>query len=235
MALDTHSTEERLSPEVRRRRLRAFADRMLLRAEALDDPEDMPGVERAVRVAAVIERIYSRCDRAETQAPDPRKLEAERAQHYNEALKARVSLAGTLKWAQARRTELGPWWEAAKREATSPRPQADAVPAPAPQGGTPEAAKASTVEAASVASPSVATETTKMAARVIDRPLPVPGLTPVAGAQAAVRAAGAEFRPNAPRAPAALPGLTPQPSKAAQLVAQLRQQGTQTQPPTAPP
>ncbi|MCA1936468.1 MAG: hypothetical protein LDL37_13540, partial [Asticcacaulis sp.] len=211
MALDTHSTEERLSPEVRRRRLRAFADRMLLRAEALDDPEDMQGVERAVRVAAVIERIYSRCDRAETQAPDPRKLEAERAQHYNEALKARVSLAGTLKWAQARRTELGPWWEAAKREATSPRPQADAVPAPAPKGVKPEAAK------------------------VVDRPLPVPGVTPMAGAQAPVRAAGAGFRPKAPLAPAALPGLTPQPSKAAQLVSQLRRQGTQTQPPTAPP
>jgi hypothetical protein len=230
MALDTHSTEERLSPEVRRRRLRAFADRMLLRAEALDDPEDMPGVERAVRVAAVIERIYSRCDRAETQAPDPRKLEAERARHAVASAEARVSLAGTLKWAQARRTELGPWWEAAKREATSPRPQADTVPAPAPQGVTPEAAKASPVEAAAVA-----TKAAKMAARVVDRPLPVPGVTPVAGAQAAVRAAGAEFRPNAPRAPAALPGLTPQPSKAAQLVAQLRGQGTQTQPSTAPP
>ncbi|BBF81473.1 hypothetical protein [Asticcacaulis excentricus] len=203
--------------------MRAFADRMLLRAEALDDPEDMQGVERAVRVAAVIERIYSRCDRAETQAPDPRKLEAERAQHYNEALKARVSLAGTLKWTQARRTELGPWWEAAKREATSPRPQADAVPAPAPRGVTPEAAKASPV-----ASPSVATKAAKMVSKVVDRPLPVPGVTPVA-------AAGPGFQPNAPRAPAALPGLTPQPSKAAQLVAQLRQQGTQTQPPTPPP
>ncbi|BBF80622.1 hypothetical protein [Asticcacaulis excentricus] len=199
--------------------MRAFADRMLLRAEALDDPEDMQGVERAVRVAAVIERIYSRCDRAETQAPDPRKLEAERAQHYNEALKARVSLAGTLQWAQARRTELGPWWEAAKREATSPRPQADAVPAPAPKGVTPEAAKAPTVEAAAVAT---------KASKMIDRPLPVPGVTPV-------RAAGTEFRPNARPAPAVLPGLTPQPSKAAQLVAQLRRQGTQTQPPTAPP
>ncbi len=172
MTLDTRSTEERLSPEVRRRRLRAFADRMLLRAEALDDPEDMQGVERAVRVAAVIERIYSRCDRAETQAPDPRKLEAERAQHHNEALKARVSLAGTLQWAQARRAELGPWWEAAKREATSPRSEADAVPTPAPEGVKPEATKAPTVGASSGANtaPKMAP---KMAAKTVDRVRPV--------------------------------------------------------------
>ncbi|WP_298332718.1 hypothetical protein [Asticcacaulis sp.] len=48
-------------------------------------------------------------------------------------------------------------------------------------------------------------------------------------------AAGVGFPAKAPRAAAALPGLTPQPSKAALLVAQLRRQGTEAQPPTAPP
>lgn len=119
MALDERIAEERLSPKARRAHLRAFADRMLLRAVAMDDPEDMDGLERAVRAAAVIERIYSRCDRAEGQAPDPRKLEAERARHADEAIKARVSLAGTLKWAEARRADLGPWWEAAQAEVTA--------------------------------------------------------------------------------------------------------------------
>ncbi|MEI9903906.1 MAG: hypothetical protein WDN06_07925 [Asticcacaulis sp.] len=42
---------------------------MLIKATAMDDPEDMPGIERAVRVAAVIERLYSRCDRAEAHTP----------------------------------------------------------------------------------------------------------------------------------------------------------------------
>ncbi|UDF02772.1 hypothetical protein [Asticcacaulis sp. AND118] len=96
--------------------MRAFADRMLLRAEAMDDPEDMVGVERAVRVAAVIERIYSRCDRAEGQAPDPRRLEAERAVNQSEAIKARAQLASTLEWGDKRRQALGPWWDAAQPE-----------------------------------------------------------------------------------------------------------------------
>ncbi|MEI9902822.1 MAG: hypothetical protein WDN06_01700 [Asticcacaulis sp.] len=69
MTLDAHTPEEQLTPEERRGLLRAFADRMLLKAAAMDDPEDMPGVERAVRVMAVIERVYSRCDRAEAHAP----------------------------------------------------------------------------------------------------------------------------------------------------------------------
>ena len=98
--------------------MRAFADRMLLKVTAMDDPEDMPGVEKAVRVAAVIERVYSRCDRAERQirdkAPDPRKVEAERATHEEAAIKARVSLANTLKWGDERRRHLGPWWDTAQ-------------------------------------------------------------------------------------------------------------------------
>ena len=103
MALDDRTAQEQLSPEERRGLLRAFADRILLKITVMDDPEDMPGVEKAVRVAAVIERLYSRCDRAERHAPDPRKLEAERAAHESEAIKARVSLANTLEWAMVGR------------------------------------------------------------------------------------------------------------------------------------
>ena len=130
MALDDHTAQEKLTPEARRELLRAFADRMLLKITAMDDPEDMPGIERAVRVAAVIERLYSRCDRAESHAPCPRKLEAERAAHEEAAIKARVSLAGTLKWGDERRRDLGQWWDAA-RNATKAVAQ-EAIPAEFP-------------------------------------------------------------------------------------------------------
>jgi hypothetical protein len=50
---------------------------------ALDDPEEMPGIERDVCVAAFIKCFYSRCDRAERQkqdkVTDPGKVEAESA------------------------------------------------------------------------------------------------------------------------------------------------------------
>ena len=143
MALDDCTTQAKLTPEERRGLLRAFADRMLLKITAMDDPEDMPGVEKAVRVAAVIERVYSRCDRAERQihdkAPDPRKLEAERATHEEAAIKAQVSLANTLKWSDERSRNLGQWWEVAqdvtrtKTQAPAPtansnRPQEPAAP-----------------------------------------------------------------------------------------------------------
>lgn len=115
MSLDDRTAQEHLSPEERRKLLRAFADRMLLKVTAMDDPEDMPGIEKAVRVAAVIERLYSRCDRAERQKPEPRKVYAERATHEEEAIKAQVSLTNTLKWGEERRQHLGPWWEAAQK------------------------------------------------------------------------------------------------------------------------
>ena len=114
MSLDDRTSQEQLTPEERRGMLRAFADRMLLKVTALDDPADMPGVERGVRVAAMIERVYSRCDRAETHAPDPRRLEAERARNTQDAIKSRVHLADTLKWGEERRQHLGPWWDAAE-------------------------------------------------------------------------------------------------------------------------
>ena len=141
MALDDRTSQEQLTPEERRGMLRAFADRMLIKVTALDDPEDLPGVERAVRVAAMIERVYSRCDRSETHAPDPRKLEAERARNTQDAIKSRVHLADTLKWGEERRQHLGPWWDAAetkteaqtRAQATAPGlttvAQAPAVPA----------------------------------------------------------------------------------------------------------
>ncbi|MGN6207649.1 MAG: hypothetical protein ACTHND_03000 [Asticcacaulis sp.] len=127
MSLDDQTAQQHLSPEERRGLLRAFADRMLLKITAMDDPEDMPGVEKVMRVAAVIERIYSRCDRAERQrdtTPDPRKAEAERATHEEAAIKARVSLANTLKWGEERRQGLGHWWEAAQKAIQTPAPQA---------------------------------------------------------------------------------------------------------------
>ena len=109
MSLDDRATQEKLTPEERRGLLRAFADRMLLKVSAMDDPEDLPGVEKAMRVAAVIERVYSRCDRAERQKSEPRKLDAERAAHEEAAIKAQVSLASTLKWSEERRQGLGHW------------------------------------------------------------------------------------------------------------------------------
>jgi hypothetical protein len=45
MALDDHTVQEQLTPEERRRLLRAFADRMLMKISKMVDPEDMPGVD----------------------------------------------------------------------------------------------------------------------------------------------------------------------------------------------
>ena len=129
MVLDERTAQEQLTPEERRGLLCAFADRMLLKVTQMDDPEDMSGVEKAVRVAAVIERVYSRCDRAERQirdkTPDPHKAEAERATHEEEAIKAQVSLANTLKWSDARRQDLGHWWETAGKAVETPAAPAE--------------------------------------------------------------------------------------------------------------
>ncbi|MGN6422566.1 MAG: hypothetical protein ACTHLA_04560 [Asticcacaulis sp.] len=125
MSSDARTDQPHLTPEQRREMLRAFADGMLVKITQMDDPEDLPGVERAVRVAAVIERLYSRCDRAEHQGPDPRKVRAERAQNEGEALKAQVSLAGTLKWSEERRRDLGQWWDAAGDAIKTPEPGCD--------------------------------------------------------------------------------------------------------------
>lgn len=127
MSLNDRTAQPHLTPEARRELLRAFADRMLLKVTSMDDPEDMPGVEKAVRTAAMIERIYSRCDRAERQTEPSRKVDAERAIHEVAAIKAQVSLAGTLRWSEERRRDLGQWWEAAAN-ATKAAAKAPVVP-----------------------------------------------------------------------------------------------------------
>ncbi|ESQ80165.1 hypothetical protein AEYBE204_05980 [Asticcacaulis sp. YBE204] len=142
--------------------MRAFADRMLLRTVALDDPQDLSGVERAVRVVAVIERIYSRCDRDEGQAPDPHKLQTERARHQAEAVKARVNLAGILEWGDKRQKALGSWWDAAGTTVEAPV-----------KAETPVAVRATeAVVAVKAAEPKVADESPKT----------LPGLTPAVDA-----------------------------------------------------
>jgi hypothetical protein len=151
MSIDYRTAQAHLTPEERRDLLRAFADRMLLKVTAMDDPEDMLGVEKAVRTAAMIERIYSRCDRAERQKPEPRKVDAERAAHEEAAIKAQVSLAGTLKWGEERRRDLGQWWEAAQNvtKTVAPKsPPATLAPqmAIAPEHLTPSAPKVTYVD-----------------------------------------------------------------------------------------
>jgi hypothetical protein len=131
MSQDSRTAQEKLTLEGRRELLRAFADRMLLKVTAMDDPEDLPGVEKAVRTAAMIERIYNRCDRAERQTEPSRKVDAERAIHEVAAIKAQVSLAGTLRWSEERRRDLGQWWEAAQKvtqNATKAAAKAPVVP-----------------------------------------------------------------------------------------------------------
>ena len=152
MSLDDRTAQAQLlTPDERRELLRAFADRMLLKVTAMDDPEDMPGVEKAVRTAAVIERLYSRCDRAERQKPEPRKVDAERATHEEAAIKAQVSLASTLRWSNERRRDLGQWWEAAQNVTKTVTQEAQlATPAPqmaiAAEHLTPSAPKVSYVD-----------------------------------------------------------------------------------------
>ena len=129
MSLGDRTAQEHLTPEAWRQMLRAFADRMLIKITALDDPKDLPGIERAVRTAAAIERIYSRCDRAERQTPDPRKLEADRARNAADAIKARVHLATDLEWGEKRRQSLGQWWDAADTSAPAQTQSQTSTPA----------------------------------------------------------------------------------------------------------
>jgi hypothetical protein len=133
MSSDARTAQQNLTPEERRDLLRAFADRMLVKITAMDDPEDLPGVERAVRAAAAIERLYSRCDHAERCTDDPCKRRAERARHADEAIKAQASLAHTLKWSDKTRRSLGKWWDAAEKAAEAPRETPPAKPPVTPQ------------------------------------------------------------------------------------------------------
>ena len=153
MAADDHMAGTGLTPEARRAMLRAFADRMLVKIAAMDDPEDLPGVERAVRTAAMIERIYSRCDRAEAHRPDPYKVKAERTRHAADAVRACADLAGALQWSDKRRQDLGKWWDAAEThvqadiQTPAATPQAPAA-AKAPHSPAPASRKASSADQA---------------------------------------------------------------------------------------
>ncbi|UDF05487.1 hypothetical protein [Asticcacaulis sp. AND118] len=57
-----------MTPEQRRKRLRAFADRMLIALGEVDDPENGDDVVKGVRTALMIERLYARCDASEAGA-----------------------------------------------------------------------------------------------------------------------------------------------------------------------
>lgn len=61
----TQSPSRPLSAEDRRERLRAFADRMLIGLDKLDDPETGEDIEKGIRRALMIERLYARVDAAE--------------------------------------------------------------------------------------------------------------------------------------------------------------------------
>jgi hypothetical protein len=159
MSSHAPTAQPQLTPEERRNHLRAFADRMLLKLAAMDDPEDLPGVERAVRAASVVERLYSRCDRAERGDDDPRKLRAERARYESEAIKAQVSLADTLKWGEERRRNLGPWWDAAGEKAAAPAAVSLPAARPVETPQMPETETEAAPEAAPKTAPRTATET----------------------------------------------------------------------------
>jgi len=59
-----HSREQ-LTPEERRARLRAFADRMLLALDDFDPPETGEEIDAGIRRALMIERLYARVDASE--------------------------------------------------------------------------------------------------------------------------------------------------------------------------
>lgn len=59
---------EALTPETRRGHLRAIADRMLLALSREDDPKTGEEIEKGIRRALLIERLYARCDATEAKA-----------------------------------------------------------------------------------------------------------------------------------------------------------------------
>ncbi|MDC7676486.1 hypothetical protein [Asticcacaulis machinosus] len=67
-ALTSFDPKERFTPEERRARLRAFADRMLERLGDLPSPYDAPELEQMTRAGLLIERIYARVDASERTA-----------------------------------------------------------------------------------------------------------------------------------------------------------------------
>lgn len=59
---------EALTPETRRGHLRAIADRMLLALSREGDPKTGEEIEKGIRRALLIERLYARCDATEAKA-----------------------------------------------------------------------------------------------------------------------------------------------------------------------
>ncbi len=59
---------EALTPETRRGHLRAIADRMLLALSREEDPKTGEEIEKGIRRALLIERLYARCDATEAKA-----------------------------------------------------------------------------------------------------------------------------------------------------------------------
>ncbi|MFP1129864.1 hypothetical protein [Asticcacaulis sp. W401b] len=59
---------EALTPETRRGHLRAIADRMLLVLSREADPKTGEEIEKGIRRALLIERLYARCDATEAKA-----------------------------------------------------------------------------------------------------------------------------------------------------------------------
>lgn len=50
------------TPEHRKERLRALADKMLIAMEALPAPKTVQEIEKQIRLGLLIERLYARCD-----------------------------------------------------------------------------------------------------------------------------------------------------------------------------
>lgn len=59
---------EALTPETRRGHLRAIADRMLLALSREADPKTGEEIEKGIRRALLIERLYARCDATQAKA-----------------------------------------------------------------------------------------------------------------------------------------------------------------------
>ncbi|MDC7677370.1 hypothetical protein [Asticcacaulis machinosus] len=124
-------TAERYTPEERRAKLRAFADRMLDHLEDMAPPQEVAEVERGMRTGLLIERLYNRVDTAErTERANPKpRTEAE--------IEADVAKSRAEWAAKITRMRL----ESEAREARAATPVTP--PAPAPKPACPPALKSS--------------------------------------------------------------------------------------------
>jgi hypothetical protein len=128
MTSDPH-TAERYTPQERRARLRAFADRMLGHLEDLAPPQDLTELERTVRVGLLIERLYARVDIAECRAPPPPLTPEQEAAEAAEAAQRRAEHHAY--WVD-RVNGLRLMREAEEAKTTQPAPEPKPVPVSAP-------------------------------------------------------------------------------------------------------